>query len=164
MPDRSLDTLQLHACVDRLQAGDPAGADDLLRAAGDRLARLARKMLRGYATARRLADTGDVVQAAVIRLLRALTVVRPDSTRSFFNLAAVQMRRELADLSRRVAARPDLAGSPPPESCDSIEVSEDAADLELWGRFHEAVEELPAEERVLAVGRSAGRPIAGPPR
>ena len=58
--DPACDTGWLHDRVNRLRAGDRAAADDLLRAVGGRLERLARRMLRGYPVVRSGADTGDV--------------------------------------------------------------------------------------------------------
>ena len=57
-------------------------------------------------------QTDDVLQNAVVRLLRALEEVRPPSVRAFFGLAATQMRRELLDLARRYQGRggPGTAG------------------------------------------------------
>jgi RNA polymerase sigma-70 factor (ECF subfamily) len=65
-----------------------------------RLERLARKMLRRFPGVHRWAETGDVLQNALLRLLRALQEVRPESVRGFFGLVAEQMRRELLDLAR----------------------------------------------------------------
>src|SRR5262249_14267085 len=97
-----------------------------------------------------------VFQSAVLRLLRALETVRPDSIKALFNLAATQMRRELIDLARHyygpeglganyesvVPGLPD--SSAPPEPSDGAPGREE---LEKWCRFHEAVERLPVEER-----------------
>ena len=93
-------TLHLHRWVDRLHAGDSTAGDELLRAVAFRLEGLARRMLRGHPAVRRWADTDDVLQNALLRLLRALRTVRPDSMRSFYGLAAEQIRRELLDLAR----------------------------------------------------------------
>src|SRR3954469_15290100 len=90
----------IHSKLDRMRAGDREAREELLRALGHWLENLARRMLRGYPQVRRWAETGDVLQNALLRLLRALEVVRPESTRDFFNLAAVQIRRELIDLAR----------------------------------------------------------------
>ena len=144
----SLHTAELHVLVDRMRAGDRAAADDLLRVTSARLERLARKMLAGYPAARGQGDTDDVLQGALIRLVRSLEAVRPDSTRSFFNLAAVHMRRELLDLGRAAACRPvfDKMPSDGGES-EGLLVERSDSDLDRWTRLHTAVEELPMEER-----------------
>jgi RNA polymerase sigma factor (sigma-70 family) len=144
----SLHTVELHNLVDRMRAGDRAAADDLLRMTSARLERLARKMLGAYPAARRQADTQDVLQGALIRLVRSLGAVRPDSTRSFFNLAAVQMRRELLDLGRAAARRPRFCDLPPDGSeAEDRPADRSDTDLDRWARLHTAVEELPVVER-----------------
>jgi RNA polymerase sigma-70 factor (ECF subfamily) len=100
MPHSSLDTTQLQALLDRIRAGDTAARDELLRSVVGRLEGLARKMLRGFPLVRRWNETDDVLQNALLRLLRALETVNPASTRAFFGLAAAQIRRELLDLRR----------------------------------------------------------------
>ena len=71
--------------------------------------------------------------------------------RDFYSLAGAQMRRELLDLARHFARAnrheltPSLAGdSGAPE--EAAEPS-DPPELERWTRFHDEVEQLPAEER-----------------
>jgi RNA polymerase sigma-70 factor (ECF subfamily) len=152
MPDPTLDTVQLNRCVERLQAGDKAAADELFRGIVARLEHLARRMLRDFPTVRPHADTGDVLQGAAIRLMRMLNGVhdlRPASTRDFFNLVAVQIRRELLDLARHFSGRERSRVPAPDGSADlgPADAAPTPADLELWCRFHEAVEGLPAEER-----------------
>lgn len=155
MAQDPVNTVRLNAWVDRMRAGDRAAADELCRGACDRLERLARKMLGRFPEARRCADTGDVLQSALIRLLRALGEVRPASTREFFGLAAEQMRRELLDLVRRLrgplAAERPAAGSQrdgsAPAGLDPQDQQDSADDLDRWAAFHEGVARLPAEER-----------------
>lgn len=154
MPDLSLRTTHLHDWIQRLHAGDAAAADELVRAAGDRLERLAHRMLGDFPNVRRLADTGDVFQESVVRLLRSLDQLdsAPASVREFLGLAATHIRRELFDLARRCGAAKRRAEVPSPASDTSERLdppaSEESADeLERWQRFHEEVEKLPAEER-----------------
>jgi RNA polymerase sigma-70 factor (ECF subfamily) len=139
--------------IQRIQAGDRAARDELLRAVERRLSELSSRMLRKYPTVRRYAETGDVYQTACLRLLRALEEVKPTTTREFFALAAVQIRRALLDLARYYAT-PGRSFVPEPGGDDESgagweqPAAEPAADdLDRWGRFHEAVEKLPAEER-----------------
>src|SRR5262249_29548565 len=105
---------------------------------------LARAMLRGYPGLLHRADTDDVFQGAVMRLLAAVRQIHPTSTADFFNLAAAHVRRELLDLARYFARR--RAEQPPggPAVADDAPRPER---LELWGRLHEAIAALPAEER-----------------
>jgi RNA polymerase sigma-70 factor (ECF subfamily) len=154
--DPSLKTAQLQGWLERMRAGDPSAREELLRRTCGRLERLAHKMLRRFPGVRRWADTDDVLQSALMRLLRSLEKIRPASTREFFGLAAEQIRRELLDLARHFygpegpgahhASRgPDgdtqLPSDDPPDRRD------DPEDLELWCAFHQEVEKLPVAER-----------------
>jgi RNA polymerase sigma factor (sigma-70 family) len=142
MQDPSFGTLYLHERVARWREGDPSAADELLRAAQSRLERLARRMLRGFPGVRNCADTGDVLQNACMRLLAALRSVVPGSTREFFGLSALQIRRELLDLAQSQAGRKTVGL----DEAGGVAAPADE-DLELWQDFHEAVARLPAEER-----------------
>jgi RNA polymerase sigma-70 factor (ECF subfamily) len=151
-PDSSFNTVQLHACIDRFRAGDRAAADDLLRQVCGRMERLARSMLRGFPNVRRWADTDDVLQSALMRLLHTLQATQPESTRHFVNLSALHIRRELLDLARHYRNRLDApGGAGGEEGQGAAEVPDPgndlAGDLDLWSAFHEQVERLPAEER-----------------
>src|SRR3981081_4298813 len=78
-------------------AGDAAAIDALLRHFGARLSVLTRRMLGSYERVKRWADTDDVLQNALVRLLGALREVRPATPREFLALATLQIRRELID-------------------------------------------------------------------
>ena len=156
MPDTSVHTTKLRLWVKRIRAGDLSARDEMLRAVHARLERLARKMLRRFPDVGRWEESGDLLQNAVLRLLRALQDVEPTSVRGFFGLAAEQMRRELLDLARRYRTRrvygPSHAAGPDGSDSDVSApdppvAEEDADDLEKWCAFHEAVERLPVEQR-----------------
>jgi RNA polymerase sigma-70 factor (ECF subfamily) len=155
MSDPAFNSVNLQKCLDGWQAGDRSAADELFRATGVRLEKLARRMTRTFPNLRGHADTGDVLQNSLIRLLHTLRKLRPATTRDFFNLAAVHIRRELIDLARRTKGKGCVplhgpgdsssagASAPRAESRDA----QAGADFDLWVRFHEAVDELPVEER-----------------
>jgi RNA polymerase sigma factor (sigma-70 family) len=158
MADQTHSTTRIQLQLDRLRAGDPSARDELLNIACDRLSRLARKMLRGYPGVRRWEQTDDVLQNAVMRLCRALKDVQPGSVRSFINLAAVQIRRELIDLARHYdgpegpgrhhASRAGSGGSGPlPGPPEAANDTDDPARLALWTEFHEQVGALPDHEK-----------------
>jgi RNA polymerase sigma factor (sigma-70 family) len=106
--------------------------------------------------AQRWAQTDDVLQNALLRLLRSLQKVQPASVRDFLGLAALEIRRELLDLARhfygsqgvganhasQAAGSDRSADVPEPEA-----QTDDPDDLERWQAFHEGVEGLPIEER-----------------
>src|SRR5437867_1878823 len=105
MPDPALDSVALQTCLDRWRAGDRDAADDLLRMTLGRLEKLAHRMMQAFPNVRNIADSDDVLQNSVLRLLRTLRSMRPARVRDFFNLAAVHIRRELLDLARRGRSR-----------------------------------------------------------
>jgi RNA polymerase sigma factor (sigma-70 family) len=156
MPDSSLHTTQLRRWAARMRAGDRAACDEMLRAAHVRLQHLARKMMQRFPGVARWEETGDLLQNALLRLLRALQDVEPTSVRDFFGLAAKHMRLELLDLARRYRSRhingpSHLAGAGGRDSAlaapDPAAPAEDPDELDRWSAFHEAVERLPVEQR-----------------
>ena len=158
MADATPSTTQIQLRLDRLRAGDESARDDLVTIACERLRRLARKMLRGYPGVRRWEQTDDVLQNAALRLWQCLDAVKPASARSFINLAAVQVRRELIDLARHYEgpegpgrhhhSQDGTEGSGAGSSVlDASTDTNDPARLAAWTEFHHTVEALPDEER-----------------
>jgi len=138
-----------------MRAGDPAARDELLRHVSGRLQRLTRQMLRGHPAVRRWVESGDVLQGALMRLLRALQDVQPSSMRDFFALAAQQIRRELIDLARHYYGPQGLGANHATHAAEGsgLHPAENAADsadpggLAEWCEFHARIEELPEEQR-----------------
>jgi len=147
---------QICQWLERMRAGDQAARDELIRHVCGRLERLTRHMLRNYPGVRRWAQTDDVLQGAMLRLLRALGEVKPTTPRAFFGLAAQQVRRELLDLARHYygplgpgthhASQAGRSGSGPP-AYEPGDVSQEPSSLAEWCEFHHQVEQLPDEER-----------------
>ena len=114
-------------------------------------------MLQRFPSVQRWAETGDVLQNALMRLLRSLQDVEPESMRRFYGLAAEQMRRELLDLARHYQSgrgcplpRPRLPEDSGSGSAvlDPADDAPDPHDLERWCSFHEEVENrLPRNAR-----------------
>lgn len=140
----TFNSLHLSDCLKRWREGDREAADELIRATGTRLEKIAKRMLRSFPNVRPQSDTGDVFQSSVIRLLRSLRTMSPATTRDYFNLAAVHIRRELLDLARRCKDKAWL----PFEGSSADEPAEELpADFDSWVRFHQAVDKLPVAER-----------------
>lgn len=144
---------QLQDLIDRRLNGEAAAHDALLHHACDRLLRLTRKMFHGYPNLRRWEQTDDVFQNSMVRLHRALAEVQVESVRHFFNLAAVQVRRELLDLAKRhfgpegAGANHHTDGQPADDEGGSLHDSAaEPDDLSGWTEFHAQVEKLPADE------------------
>ena len=153
MPEPSFDTVKLQKYIDRWRAGDREAADELIRATTARLEKLARRMTRSFPNVRGQAETNDVLQSSLMRLLSTLLRLRPATTRDFFNLAAVHIRRELLDLARRYKGKGWVAldacadADRPTRTAFEPQSAAVADDFELWVRFHEAVDQLPMEQR-----------------
>jgi RNA polymerase sigma-70 factor (ECF subfamily) len=148
-----LNTTQFQDWQRRMNAGDQAAREELIRAMVERMERLARKMLRSFPNVRRWEQTDDVLQNATLRLLRSLEKVEPGSVRELFGLAALEIRRELMDLARHFGGAEGQGAhhaSHPGNSSGSDWQPADANpdfDLEKWTAFHREVEKLPIEER-----------------
>jgi RNA polymerase sigma-70 factor (ECF subfamily) len=113
-------------------------------------------MLKGHPAVRRWVESGDVLQGALMRLLRALNDVQPGSVRDFFALAAQQIRRELIDLARHYYGPQGLGanhathaaeGSGPQPAENAPDRGTEPGGLADWCEFHARIEELPEEQR-----------------
>src|SRR5439155_8064380 len=144
-------TTELQAFLDRLNAGFTVGRYCLLAYARDRLLQLTRKMLGDFARIRRYEESDDVLQNALVRLVRRLGAVRVTTVAEFFHLAAGEIRRELIDLARHYYGPRGLGRNeaPLPEFgssdgdgrlADPSERTADPGRLALWTDFHAAVE------------------------
>lgn len=154
----TVNTTALQRLLNDASLARGGGYDELLARACDRLRVMARRKLRGFPALRRWVETDDVLQNAMLRLHRALQQVRPTTVGEFFGLAGLQVRRELHDLQRQhygphgVGANhhtdghgnaADDATGPPPA------VAEDSEMPVGWDRFHDLVEALSEDERVV---------------
>jgi RNA polymerase sigma-70 factor (ECF subfamily) len=156
MPDDSPSTSGLRSCLSRFRAGDATALNELIRLAGKRLEVLTHRMLRDYPRVQRWAQTGDVLQNALVRLCRALECVTPADVREFYALATTQIRRELIDLARHYSGPQNAAAHheswtgelarerPAPDGSDT---THDPAGLTDWSDFHTQIAALPDEER-----------------
>ena len=152
------ESTQLQHLLDRYLANEPQAFDELIDYSSRRLRSLARKMLARYPHVHRWEETDDVMQAAMLRLHQSLSKVRPDSKRAFFGLAATQMRRTLIDLARHYYGAYGLGKNYQSVAADDgskmraerkLEPpQEDPPDsLDRWTAFHEAIDDLPEEEK-----------------
>lgn len=153
-----IDNDEIDKAVERLINGDESARQDLIESSYQRLHRLARKMIKEFPTIRRWEQTDDVLQRVALRLWKSLGEVKPENSRHFFNLAALQVRRQLIELTRSLEGPLGLAnnqdsvplptsetqqGQQPEHASDTYESSR----LASWNEFHQRVEHLPDEER-----------------
>ena len=155
MSDQSTETA-LRQMLDKLSVGEDAALNDFLQRVSDRLRALTRHMLRQFPGVRRWEDTDDVLQNSMVRLLRALRDVRPDSLRHFYGLASLQVRRELIDLARHYFGpaghganhasdlHRDSSGR---QVLDPADVTFEPARLAEWCELHQHIDALPESER-----------------
>jgi RNA polymerase sigma factor (sigma-70 family) len=144
----------LQCLVDLARSGDSKAKALLLDHSCGRLLKLTRKMFRSYPGLRRWEFTDDVFQNALIRLHRALSDVELKPIRHFFNLAAVQIRRELLDLKKHHfgleghATHHHTDHHPPDEHGGTLgKTSDEPDDVSRWVEFHAAVGSLPTDLR-----------------
>lgn len=126
----------------------------LLELAQNRLLGLTRKMFHQFPDLRRWEETGDIHQNVLLRLAKALESVKVESVRHFYNLAALQIRRELIDLSRHhfgpegAAKHHHTDHQPSDEFGGTIHKTQEEPDnIQEWVDFHQAVECLPRDEQ-----------------
>jgi RNA polymerase sigma-70 factor (ECF subfamily) len=145
----------VQSLLPRAVAGERAALDALLRHCGERLTLLTRRMLGDFPRVRRWAETDDVLQNALVRLVSALRHTQPATARDFLALASVQIRRELIDLVRHYYGPEGIGAnhaSHPPDgsrdgSPDPADVRNEPASLAQWTELHELIERLADEDR-----------------
>ena len=140
-------TTTLQQLLDEAAFRDGSIYDKLLEHASERLRALSRKSLRGFPRLASLVQTDDVLQEALLRLHSSLNKVRPSSLRGFFGLAAIQIRRNLIDLTRHLLG-PEGYGThvrTGPISQENEPIVIEAVDR--WICFNDLIDTLPAEER-----------------
>jgi RNA polymerase sigma factor (sigma-70 family) len=145
---------RMQQLLPRAVAGDAAAVDALLRHCGDRLTLLTRRMLGDFQRVRRWAETDDVLQNSLLRLVGALRDVKPATTRDFYALATLQIRRELIDLARHYYGPEGLGANHDSRGKDSQlngaadqDSRSEPSSLAQWTELHEKIGNLPDEER-----------------
>lgn len=141
-------TTELQQHLYLLQSGSLEAKSDLIKHSCDRLRVLTHRMLRNYPRVGRWSDTGDVLQAALMRLHRALDSVQPETPEKFYALAAMQIRRELLDLTKHFYGPEGRGYNHHSDSGSLLNEnlrSNEPTNLVEWGEFHEQVNRLPPE-------------------
>ncbi len=144
----------------RHQSGDEQAKTELLNVSMRRLRLLARRIILDIPKVRSVEETDDLLQSSVVRLWKYLLESSPASPVDYFRLAACMIRRELIDLSRRhfrsEVERTDNGSKdrvfevePDNECVGSDPETFDPQRLAQWTEFHEYIERLPDEDRVL---------------
>lgn len=152
-------TVIVQRLLDLLKSGDADASRQLLDVTMERLRILSAKILADIPGVARWEEIDDLVQNSSLRLWRALEKHHPPTPLDYFRLAAATIRRELIDLSRHYFG-PQGIGANHAKSwlnSSSSNVAHepvgnstfDPIKLSSWTEFHEYVEKLPEEERIL---------------
>jgi RNA polymerase sigma-70 factor (ECF subfamily) len=153
-------TFAIQRLLALLQSGDPDASRQLLDVSMDRLRHLARRILADIPGVSRWEDTDDLLQNGAIRLWKALERHHPPTPLDYFRLAAAVIRRALIDLSRHyfgpMGYGANLARSGISPEGEPVAIAEQAGNetdnpqrLVHWTEFHEYVDHLPEDERML---------------
>jgi RNA polymerase sigma factor (sigma-70 family) len=140
-------TKNLQDLIDRMNARDAAALEQLLEHAGARLQRVTHMIRKDFPRLQNHEETGDVLQKGMIRLLRALQSVKVSTVKEFFQLAALQVRRELLDLARRPSWAKNATDVEPGALQEDLDSTNDPCRLAGWTEFHQKVDTLPPKER-----------------
>lgn len=139
----------------RAAAGEAAALDALLGHCRERLTLLTRRMLGDFHRVRRWAETDDVLQNALIRLVAALDSTAPRTPRDFLALASLQIRRELIDLARHYYGPEGIGANhdshPPSDAsqgpAEPADLRHEPASLAQWTEVHALIDRLATEDR-----------------
>jgi RNA polymerase sigma factor (sigma-70 family) len=151
-------TVAIQGWLDRLIAGDASSSQALLDASMDRLRHLTKRIIGDIPGVKRWEQTDDVLQNASIRLWRALDKHHPATPLDYYRLASSIIRRELIDLSRHyfgaegIGANHARTGSLVDTTSGKPDFGSDTSNPEQlgqWTEFHEYVEALPEDDRLL---------------
>jgi RNA polymerase sigma factor (sigma-70 family) len=129
------DSRQLALLIEQLNAGDVSVRGELINIACANLHRLTsalRLEVAGFAV--RL-DTDQILQSAELRLYQSLHDLPIKDVRHFYQMAAVEIRRELIEVCHACGSQ------------SAADQSMSPADLEQWAHFHQCVDELPSQQR-----------------
>lgn len=160
-PDDYTHAETMNLLLVRFQKGDQTAKNELLRFVENRLLSLTRQMKRDFGKVQRWEQTEDVYQGAIIRLNQALEKTEINDLQHFLRLAALQIRRELIDLSRkhrgaggfagnhesRIINRDDDGSQAAPANFNPADLTNDPAVLQEWSELHELIDQLPEEQR-----------------
>ena len=143
---------QLQYCLDPVVFDRPGTLEKLLEISEASLRRLARHRLRDFPNLTRWVQTDDVLQNAMLRLNRSLKELRPQTVRAYFGLAALQIRRELLDLTKSIFGPIGFGTLHHTDAVGSgvkLVADDGISPKEMVGKIDELTELLSFEEREL---------------
>jgi RNA polymerase sigma-70 factor (ECF subfamily) len=137
----------IQALLNDHAAGMPAARGALLEYTLERFRILAQRMFRSEKMLHVLDQTDDVMQKGMMRLLKALESIKPNDVRAYFGLAARQLRFVIADLAEQYRGRQPFVSLEQLSEPSCTNSSHEPTSLLEWSEFHQAVAQLPDEER-----------------
>jgi RNA polymerase sigma factor (sigma-70 family) len=148
-PSEQSTTVWLQVLVGRVRGGDQEALNCLFAHVERRLHALTRRLLQNYPGVRHWEQTDDVVQQALIRLLRALQTVDVVDVSHLLRLAAKQVRYALLTLAEQYRDAPRFGAFAESTSSDGnplaaiAQSTSSSRDLDDWTAFHVQAEQLP---------------------
>jgi RNA polymerase sigma-70 factor (ECF subfamily) len=136
--------------LQRMHQGDNGARNQLIAAVYEPMEHLTQSMLRRFPGVRRWDESGDVLHSALVRLMRALEKVQPDSEEAVLALGHEQVRHEFLNRAHRYAG-PAWRTTHDRTRAGEQDDREESIDLEKWAAFQEAVERLPTVEREVVI-------------
>lgn len=135
----------------KARAGDRLAAEALLERSMPQLRRWAHGRLPGFA--RGLIDTGDLVQDAVLQVLRKLDAFEPEHVGSMQAYLRVTVLNRIRDEIRRVTGRPVVGGLDEDVAGGGPSALEQAVAGQQYTRYRRALDQLEGRDRELVVAR-----------
>ena len=153
MPDNNNTTEHLEKLLALFRNGDENSKVQIVEFSFKRFKKLAKGMIASYPLLRTKADTDDLLQNFIIRLTKVIESIVPNNSADFFQLASVLMRNELIDMGRKLfgkdGAKKKFEQSTDPKLLDAKEPSDGPSGLLEWVEFHESIDKLPEEEKIV---------------
>jgi RNA polymerase sigma-70 factor (ECF subfamily) len=157
MSNELTEAAMLRRGLERLRAGDSSVRGELMNIARDRLTRLTERLRRDFQGLAGAESADRVLQHASLRLYEALHDTPIRDVRHFYQLAAIQIRRELIELCRYGqtlnlaagdAGEVGQAGEEKPADPSARRPPRISLDeLQQWAVLHDSVDALPAPQR-----------------
>ena len=98
-------TVQIEVLLQKFRTGDSAAKSALINVAKERLLNLTSQLLGGFPRGREHDDTTGIFNESYLRLHEALDDLKPETVRTFLGLAALEIRRTLLDVVRKLSGR-----------------------------------------------------------
>jgi RNA polymerase sigma factor (sigma-70 family) len=146
---------ELSVVFERIQAGDMAARNELMSTLYDRIIRLTAVLLRTFPVVQRRREVESVANDLSLKLIGALDAgLKTGSVQDFFRFAGVRLRQLLIDEAEKHRRRHvgAFAGAGTDTAAPDFDPGTDTLDpeaLAVWSEFHEKVNELPEEERMI---------------